>query len=92
MYYIFVALIKLEDMIIEKFGHKIEFGFGSSSGPPGFKGMQTSDVVLWLKLDNYDWIRPYGRFSQMQLVPMFDICKNEYQLVCLVEMLGIKKY
>lgn len=77
--------------MIEQFGHKIRFELGSSSGNPDYKGMKTSDVVLWLKLDNYDWIRPYGRFSQVQLNEMFDICKNEYQLVCLVEMLGLKK-
>lgn len=76
---------------MEIFGHKIRFEWGSSTGYPGFKGIQTSDVVLWIQLDNYDWIRPYGRFSQVQLMDMFDICKNEYQLVCLVEMLGLKK-
>ena len=85
-----MALLKYKDMI-EQFGHKIEFGWGSSVGYPGTKGQHTGDARLWLKLDNYSWIRPYGEFTQVQLNAMFDICKNEYQLVCLVEMLGLKK-
>lgn len=73
---------------IYRYDHKITFGFGSSSGNPEYKGMQTCDIKLWVKFDNLEWFKPYGRFKQEQILTMIDICDNEYQLISLFKLLS----
>ena len=75
-------------MIIEKFGHKLHFGIGSSTGHPEFKGMQTCDIREWWKLDDFNWFKPYGGFRKDQIINMIEICRNESQLICLFELLS----
>lgn len=74
---------------VEKFGHKITMSFGSSTGNPDYKGMQTCDIREWIKFGD-EWFIPYGNFSWRQIRLMIDICKTEYQLICLMNMLSIK--
>ncbi len=77
-------------LVSEKFGHKIYFGYGSSTGYPGYHGMQTSDVQDWWKLDDFYWFRPYGDFRRRQILDMIDICRSEFQLISLFELLSAK--
>lgn len=72
---------------VEKFGHKIRMSFGSSTGNPDFKGMQTSDIREWIKFGDI-WFKAYGSFTWRQIQAMIDICKTEYQLICLMNMLS----
>lgn len=74
---------------VERFGHKIRMSFGSSTGNPDYKGMQTSDIREWIKFGD-EWFIPYGNFSWRQIQLMIDICKAEYQLICLMNMLSIE--
>lgn len=76
--------------MIEKYGHKIYFDYGSSTGHPEYKGMQTCDIKLWVKIDDNKWFRPYGSFDISQIQKMIDICRNEFQLVSLMELLSTK--
>lgn len=76
--------------IIQKYDSKIEFGYGSTTGHPDFKGMQTCDIKLWVRLGNYEWFKPYGNFNESQIVQMIDLCHNNYQVVSLMELLSAK--
>lgn len=66
-------------MIYEKFGHKIEFGLGSSTGHPEFRGMQTADMKLWFRLDDGEWIRAIES-SIIKNKRFLDLCDNEDEL------------
>lgn len=79
-----------EYLVLEKFNHKIYFGFGSSTGDPEYYGMQTADIQEWWKLDNLDWFKPYGDFRKRQILDIINICKNEFQLISLFELLSSK--
>lgn len=68
-------------MIIEKFGHRIEFGMGSSTGHPGFKGMQTSDIREWIKIDDGEWFKPDRSFRFYKIREVIDLLDSEDELV-----------
>jgi len=76
---------------VEKFGHKIKMSFGSSTGEPGFKGMQTSDIREWISFCD-KWFIPHANFRWKQIKLMVDICLSEHQLFSLMNMLSEKDY
>lgn len=66
----------------------IKFGLSSSTRHPEDHraGIVTCDLVLWMKfLDN--WVRPNSAFSQNQIEQMIAMCKNDRQIIALIEML-----
>lgn len=69
----------------------IDFGYGSSTHYPGKKGgVTTCDIVLWVYF--YDrWFRPYGRFEIDQIEAMYDVCRNDNQVIALFEMLSCER-
>jgi len=77
---------------IEKYGHKIIFGTGTNSHNPDYRGIRLSEIKLWVKLDGTEWFKPYGNFGILQIGKMIDICQNEYQLVCLMELLSARPH
>jgi len=78
-------------MKIDKFNHTIIFEYSSGSSPPDFKGMTTSDIAVWVKFDDYEWFRPFGNFSKVQVIEMINICNNEHQLISLMRLLSAKE-
>lgn len=77
---------------IEKFGHKITFCMSGTGLPPDDKsGMSLNAFYLYVKLDDSKWFTSYGNFNQMQISEMIEICKNEYQLISLFELLSAVK-
>ena len=77
---------------VEKFGHKIKMSFGSSSGDPDYKGMQTCDIREWVRFDEFPWFKCYGGFRWRQIQQMIEICSSEEQLICLFELLSADKH
>lgn len=68
----------------------LEFKYGSGTANPDNKGgMRTSDVVLWVNFLG-DWFKPYGHFQKDQILKMVDICKNDNQVIALMELLSAK--
>jgi hypothetical protein len=61
---------------------------GSGSHNPEQKvQMQTSDIVLWVKfLDK--WFRPYGQFTEQQIMDMINLCRNDQQIESLFRLLS----
>lgn len=76
-------------MIIHKLGHKIEFDLGSSIGYPGYRGVQTSDIKLWFRIDEGDWKRSPIK-SQLKAIKQFEQVENEEELNMLLEILEDK--
>lgn len=74
---------------IERFGHKIKMNFGSSTGEPGFKGMQTSDIREWIWFCD-KWFIAKADFRWRQIRLMIEICSSEHQLFVLMNMLSDK--
>lgn len=71
-------------------GHTITFGTGSMLTPPGEKsksGMDVNATATWIKLDDYVWGQPPYSFDKKTLLQMFHCCKNDSQLINLLELL-----
>ena len=67
----------------------ILFQLGSSSHKPDKKVMfETADLVFWVKFLDKEFFRPYGGFSQEQIIGMIDLCYNDNQIVSLMELLS----
>ncbi len=70
----------------------IEFKLGSSSHRPNVKvSIETCDIVLWCRFLDGNWFRPYGGFSQTQIMDMINIMATDLQVVSLMELLSAKK-
>lgn len=67
---------KYAHKVIEVCGHEVLIGLGSSTGHPGSKGVQTSDIRLWVSLDGEAWFKPKLAWSTHQLRCLMDACKN----------------
>lgn len=72
---------------LKKFGYTIEFGFGSSVGHPDYKGIQTSDIQLWFKVNKSKWIKA-NEYSMIKLVTLIEACKDKKQLKIILKDLG----
>lgn len=76
-------------MVFKNFGHTLEIEMGSSTGYPGFKGMQTSDIQLWFKLNEQEWKRCNIR-SQVKIQNQLLSCENEEEFLILMDYLEYK--
>lgn len=69
-----------------------KIGYGSSTGHPEYKGMQSADGgKVWCKWKNFDWFRPYSNWNKEQIISMIKICTNDAQVEALFELLSAKK-
>jgi hypothetical protein len=69
-----------------------KIGYGSSTGYPGYKGLQTADGgKVWCKWKNFDWFRPYSNWSKEQIISMIKICDCDYQVESLFELLSAER-
>jgi len=77
-------------MLINKFRHTIEVGLGSSTGHPEYKGVQTSDIREWIKIDDGGWTRLQHLLSERKILSMIELCDDEVKLI--IVLLFITKH
>lgn len=72
---------------VERFGRKIELGFGSSTHFPGkIGGMTTSDIRLWIKVDG-EWHYLNNKYNISSVLNSCYECNTEDSFNNLIEKL-----
>lgn len=72
--------------MIEKYGHIIEFCFGSGTpGPNHPGGMHTSDIKLWMRIDKSKWFRPTP-WDRIDIINLMTLCSTESRMYDIFKM------